>query len=886
MITVIANSRIEWGAIEWRTGLPLPVMALLMALALAYTVWMYRREKLVAPWQRAGMAALRVVALLLLIMLLFRPVLSVSEVHEVPGQAFVLLDDSPSMEIKDVRKARDSLLDAALATGRMPFVRPRAQADLAEARLRMREAAELMRAQKLNEALNAQGSAFEALVRAVTALHAEGETAVPAELVARVEGLRDEQEELANRVAGAGPQGEELSREQAALADRLDALLADLRDPGSPITNEMQSELARVSRREIAGQLLNHEQFNVFEALSERLKLRYYGFADEATPTGRETWPGEGEPGDATHIGDALRTVLSEAGRQSVAGALMLTDGGNTGGEDPLAVAEECRRRAIPLYPVPVGLAEPDDVAMRSVIMQDLVFVGDRVRVRVQMDSRGYENRTTTLSVMLDDAQVASQPVLIEGRPQIEEITFEVDEVTGRRDLAVELSPLPNEALLENNRVSRTIRVKDEKLKVLCIEGSPRWEYRYLRAVLKRDPRVDVRFMTTEGDRELARASREHVGRFPEDPEEAFSYDLVILGDVRSDTFTPDQFELMHQLIRDRGGALIVLAGHKHNPTEYLNTPVGQMLPVEPRQEDWPLVDDNAYPVLTPEGEEGTVMQLLEGESRNRQLWTKVKPLVRVPPLEGARRGARVLAELSTVVTGAEPTPLIAWHRYGNGKVLFIGTDRLFRLRDGVGDKFHARFWGQAIQFMALSRLRGDDRRINFEVSGAAGPGEPVSIYASALDEIWEPMSAPQLTARVRKAEDGRWQPVALNPVPSIEGMYHGFYVPPEPGGYEVTASEALAGAANLVSFEVSSAGLEQSRVAVDSALLRKLAQLSGGRYLEVRQLPELLQALDVPPERTEVRRQIEVFDNWLWLIPLVGLLAAEWYWRRRKDLA
>jgi hypothetical protein len=68
--------------------------------------------------------------------------------------------------------------------------------------------------------------------------------------------------------------------------------------------------------------------------------------------------------------------------------------------------------------------------------------------------------------------------------------------------------------------------------------------------------------------------------------------------------------------------------------------------------------------------------------------------------------------------------------------------------------------------------------------------------------------------------------------------------------------------------------------------LLTRMAGLSGGRYVEVRELPVLLNDLAQPPVRTEVQREYELFDHWLWLLPIIGLLAAEWTWRRRKDLA
>ena len=37
--------------------------------------------------------------------------------------------------------------------------------------------------------------------------------------------------------------------------------------------------------------------------------------------------------------------------------------------------------------------------------------------------------------------------------------------------------------------------IAEKKINVLCMEGSARWEYRYLRAMLKRDPRINATFI-------------------------------------------------------------------------------------------------------------------------------------------------------------------------------------------------------------------------------------------------------------------------------------------------------------------------------------------------------------------------------------------------------
>ena len=91
------------------------------------------------------------------------------------------------------------------------------------------------------------------------------------------------------------------------------------------------------------------------------------------------------------------------------------------------------------------------------------------------------------------------------------------------------IEPFDNEISTANNRVSRTVRIVNEKVNVLYVEGNARWEYRYLRAILKRDPRINATFISSHAGPEVARNSPEHIERFPGDREDAFQYALVIL---------------------------------------------------------------------------------------------------------------------------------------------------------------------------------------------------------------------------------------------------------------------------------------------------------------------------------------------------------------------
>jgi len=656
-----------------------------------------------------------------------------------------------------------------------------------------------------------------------------------------------------------------------------------------------RAEVAKESRLALAKGILTHPQVDVFKKLGQDHKVRYFCFAERLAPT-----TGEGEiladslkrvaaTGKATRLGTAVEEAVSRYSGQSIAGIVVLTDGAANEGLEPLEVARRMGERKIPLYTIGIGLPNPPDVRLASLIVQDTVFCKDKVPVRIQVASNGYNNRTVELTALLDGQEVARKTITLTGKPQFEELTFIPEQKSGFFKLDVGISPQPGETTVGNNRLDRTLRVIDEKIKVLYVEGKPRWEYRYLRAVLLRDHRLDVKFLMTQGDRDLAKANPDrYLAQFPEVASEAFRFDLVILGDVPATYFAPAQLARMEELVRERGGSLLAIAGHHHPLATYLGTPIANVLPVRLQPAGWEAVDDAVHPIVTQAGQESTVTSLEGAEDENKALWALVRPIYQVPILAGPKPGAIVLLTLSDAPRRREPYPLVAWHRYGSGKSLYVGTDQLWRLRFRRGDKYHARFWGQAIQFLTLGRLLGENKRIHLETGRHEfRTGERIQIYANVLNESYEPITSPSYTLYAERATGGPSEvtSVRLEPVKDVAGLYQGFFTPEQDGRYRLRTAPAEAEASNVVELKVTTTPLEQLEPAMQEDLLRKMAELSGGRYLTIRDLATLPDTIEREMPTTILHRERELWDLPFVFIVLLAFAGAEWALRRRYDL-
>jgi hypothetical protein len=687
-------------------------------------------------------------------------------------------------------------------------------------------------------------------------------------------------------------------KQSAELVEAAEAL--NLLDPKEDfvdlnLDNKQRQAIAAASRLDLAKGLISQQARPTIASVGKGIDVRYYTFGDDSRLISTDSLlPQElakllKADESKTSIADALEAVAN-GGNAEPAGIILLSDGVETeSSQRAESVLQDLSARGIPVFTVPLGLADPDDVSIQSIVMQEVAYSGDRVPVRVQVRSKGYERRTAKLSVLLNDRRVSSRTIRFDGGLQFEDIDFRVDIYDkGAVEVDVVIEPFGDEASAENNRMRRSIRVVNEKVNVLYIEGNARWEYRYLRAILKRDPRINATFIASNVGPEVARNSAEHIERFPNDRDDAFQYDLVILGDVDRTFFTDEELTLLEELIRDRGASLLMLCGPMHSPSSYADTPIQTMLPVRfDSDSPWEEVAASVYPVLTPEGASSLVMTLENDPELNDRLWSRMAPMDHLPPLLGAKPGATVLTVLSDAANRDQGYPLVAWQRYGTGKCMSIATDRLWRLRYRTGDKYHWRVWSQCIQFMTLSRLMGEHRRIRLETDRAIYPlGSQSRLYAHVLDDDFAPVLQSGFDVNVVGVDNEQVRhQVRLRPDRATPGLYEGYFSPTTAGRYRLESNEEDQPISNATEFQVANVNRELTETNTDIENLSRIARLTGGEMLSIKDFSKLKQLIDSTPITTKVRSERSLWDNGWVCALLLGLLGIEWIQRRRHDL-
>ncbi|MHC4859508.1 MAG: hypothetical protein ACYTDY_05390, partial [Planctomycetota bacterium] len=230
---------------------------------------------------------------------------------------------------------------------------------------------------------------------------------------------------------------------------------------------------------------------------------------------------------------------------------------------------------------------------------------------------------------------------------------------------------------------------------------------------------------------------------------------------------------------------------------------------------------------------------------------------------------------------------IIATMEYGKGRTLFVGVDELWRLRWSFGDRYHYRFYGEAIRLLATYKLlRGTKRFKIFTDNSRYFVGDPVTISAVVFDRDFQPATDEKQTVTIR-FPDGLTQDIDLSLVPDDPGNYRHTVTVNREGTYSITApvpegEEERPGTL----FEVEYSTEEMRNPLIDLETMQSMARESGGELVAIYSVGGLPE--QIPPKSVYVSSEIrseDLWDDWWVLLVFTGLLASEWLVRKRYRL-
>jgi hypothetical protein len=654
--------------------------------------------------------------------------------------------------------------------------------------------------------------------------------------------------------------------------------------------------------------------------LSDKFEIRAADFSSHLVAADTATLDKDAAQGESTDLAAAIGEALA-GGQTRGRGLLVLSDGiHNAGGgtSTVLSALSAARAAAVPIYTKTLGgAAEIDDLALRSRSPQQLAFIGQSVPLSVTVRRLGRAPRKVTLTLTDDGKEVGRQQVTTSAEGQADARFLVRQEAAGVFRYEVGVEPFEGEITQVNNFVSFLLRVVDEPIRVLLVEGKPYWDGKFLIRTLLSDPSIELVSVVRLAEGRLVERTIRHQrpaeggqdrtkGNETTKPKPAGepvaaplveswkivtqaasvladakalrSYQVIVLGRDAEVFLSDDALENLRQWLSRDSGSLVCYRGQ---PTNRVSQRLGRFLPVQ-----WsPAPETHARVQLTDSGRDLRWFEAIGGEASGDLL----------PRLQSLAIGrAEKPKPLATVLAAAvgssqeEELPVISFQPYGGGRVVVVEGAGMWRwafLPPAYAEHhdLYAALWQSLLRWL---------------VSGAGLlPGEQLALKADKVTFRTDEQASATLLVRDEvdlkrvtvelTADDGRVS--TFEPAPSGDepGTFRLAFGELPEGRYRARAGGTEQRSGAETAFDVRRFSEEQLDLNARPDLMARIAQSTGGAVLEGNNLGEIARhfAARLSSSQGQEVRRLSAWDRWWVLMGAFGLWGVTWMLRRQGGL-
>ena len=575
-----------------------------------------------------------------------------------------------------------------------------------------------------------------------------------------------------------------------------------------------------------------------------------------------------------TDIAAALERTRDALQQDNLRGVVLVSDGQFNSGQNPLFVAE---RFVVPIHTIAVGdTTRRRDLQVRRVTTNDIGYANVQLPVQVGLRTEAAAGETVQVSLYRNGDRLDTTPVqLPNGTAEVPvDLSFTPTDV-GLQRLTVGVTRLDDEATYRNNEQSFTVRVLESKRRILLLGAAPSPNFAATRRLLSRDENTQVVPFVPRQDGSF------YQGDFPSALDD---FDVIVLAGFPS-SFAPPAAVAQVASAADDGTPLLFLLD-RQTDLRQLRDQFGDLLPARPEQVRRSFVEAALVPT-----EARRSHPVFDIPDVQPDQWRRLPPLNYSETRWAASPDAQVLATIRVRDVALDDPALVLRRRAGqrSAALLATGTWRWANLPADL--EALSPVWpsmlSNLVQWVAT---RENDQPVRVRpVQRTFAGGEPVEFTGQVYDESLNPVSDAAVTVNVIGPDSTRY-PYRMQPTGN--GRYR-LDAGTLPEGTYAFAAEAVREGATLGSdrgqFAVGSLTLEYRNTRADAALLRQIAQRSGGSFHTVASAGDLPGLLASSEQFSSVivtqEREQRLWHMSSFLIAIIALLAAEWALRKRNGL-
>jgi hypothetical protein len=293
-------------------------------------------------------------------------------------------------------------------------------------------------------------------------------------------------------------------------------------------------------------------------------------------------------------------------------------------------------------------------------------------------------------------------------------------------------------------------------------------------------------------------------------------------------------------------------------------------------EQPWPLQ-------FTREGLEAEFLWLDDDALESQRIWDSFAGVFGYYRARGTKPGATAYAYYSDpdAAIGDKKPLYFAGHYFGAGRVFFMGSGEIYRLRE-LDDRYFDTFYTKLIRHVSQGRLlRGSKLGSLLVERDRYVLGNTVIVKAQLTTPQQQPLEVPKVQLQVTQ-RDGQPLKIDLAADPARKGMYGGQFTVTQDGECRLALIHPDAPEEPLTKrLQVFMPKLEQENPERNDPLLEELTSATGGEFY--RGVPQAIGAQSVKPlvaqlqDRTQEtyvagRKDRDWEENWMHL--LLGIVA------------
>jgi hypothetical protein len=664
--------------------------------------------------------------------------------------------------------------------------------------------------------------------------------------------------------------------------------------------------------------------------LESRYEIRFRRFAGDSAPASEAELIAHAPQESSTDLAAVIGEALGEDRPQGRA-ILLLSDGIHNAAGGAARVRESVAKARAISAPVLVktlgGQASVADLEVELNLPEELAFVGQRIPVVVNLRQRGSAARRTGLSLQRDGQPVERRDVRLLPDGSTEEVFYVSQRKSGLYRYEIKADPLPAEVTSVNNTATLLLRVVDEPIRVLLLEGKPYWDTKFLIRTLTTDRLIELVSVVQLAEGRLlqrkvslqqqpespqqkaqsespgqkarprspgegAQQDEQDVARSDEwtilkgpgeilgDAQSLDSYQVVVLG-RQSEVFLADQaLARLEKWLHEGQGSLVCYRG---SPSSQISQRLGALMPVR-----WTPARESRFRMHWTD--EGRALRWLPGSAEEEGLLASLPSLATAARPERPRPLAVVLATTAAAEGGGED-PALVYQRVGSGRVVVVEGAGMWRwafLPTQYQDReeVYGLLWRSLVRWLVANigllpsqRLALRTDKVTFTTAE--------SITAELLvrkEDYQKPVPAVELTSQALD----RPRQVTPQPAGDSPGQYRVPFGRLPEGRYTARVVDASKEEVSATTaFDVRENLKERLDVQARPDLMAMIARESGGTVLGDARPQDLAEQFERHLSQSHPERlaRTMAWDRWWVLAAALGVWVIGWGLRRRSGL-